>query len=149
MASVDITNHDICALGLYDRSGSHRVARGIGGTMTLDPDPQSLQVIDLLRTIGTISAAPTPAPVCTVDPEISGTAKVGETLTLGPGVWERADSFAYTWEIGGVPVDGEHGLTLVVPSEAEGQWVTVVVAATGPGGTTSVETEQFGPVVGA
>lgn len=149
MASVTIVNRDLAALGLWDVDRKYHVARGLGGSMILDPDMESQQVISLLSEIGSIEAWETPAPVCTRDPEISGTAAVGETLTLDPGDWEGAESYDYTWEFGGVPAEGGDGLTIVVPAGSEGQWVTVVVAATGPGGTTSVETEQFGPVAGA
>lgn len=146
MASMTIINRDLSALGLWDRNSVHHVARGLGGTMILDPDMQSQQIIDLLSSIGSIEAALTPPPENTREPEISGTAAVGQTLTLDPGEWEGAETITYQWEIGGVPVENETGLTLVVPVGSEGEWVTAVVTAVGHGGTTTVETDQYGPV---
>lgn len=146
MASVTITNKDVTALGLWDRNSVYHVARGMGGTMTLDPSPDSIQIIALYTKIGVIDAAATPAPANTAEPTISGTAEVGQTLTLDPGVWEGEETLSFVWEIGGVVVAGQTGLTFVVPADTEGQWVTAEVTAVGPGGTTTVETEQFGPV---
>ena len=148
MASITIVNNDLAALGLWDVDRRYHVARGLGGTMVLDPDTESRRVIDLLSEVGSIAAVDTTAPVCTRGPEITGTAAVGETLTLDLGDWDGAESFVYSWEIGGTPVEGADGLTLVVPVGSVGQWVTAVVTATGPGGTTTVETDQFGPVAG-
>lgn len=145
MPFVDIVNHETTALGLWDTESVYHVARGMGGEITLDPSSESIQVIDLLSSIGSITVTPTAAPVCTRDPEISGVAEVGETLTLDPGDWTGADSFAYRWEIDGEEVEEETELTLVVPVDSSG-WVTAVVVATGPGGTTEAETDQYGPV---
>lgn len=146
MVAVTITNRDITALGLWGRDRVHRVARGLGGVVTLDPDMQSQQVIELLSAIGTIDVAVTPPPENTREPEISGTAAVGQTLTLDPGDWEGEDTLAFQWELDGIAVEDETDLTFVVPSDSEGEWVTAVVTATGLGGVTSVETDQYGPV---
>lgn len=148
MASVTIVNKSRSALRLRDVDRSYHVARGLGGTITLDPDRWSKEYIDILVEIGSIVAGDTPAPVCTRDPEITGTAAVGETLTLDPGDWTGATEYTYTWEFGGVPTEGGDGLTFVVPEGTEDQWVTASVSATGPGGTTTVSTEQFGPIAG-
>lgn len=146
MAFVSIVNRDLAALGLWDVDRVYHVARGMGGTMVLDPDMPSQQIVDLLASVGTIEVGEPDPPENTREPSLSGTAAVGETLTLDPGDWNGATSFDYQWEFGGVPTEGGDGLTFVVPPGTEGQWVTVVVTATGPGGSVGVETDQYGPI---
>ena len=62
------------------------------------------------------------APVNTVLPAISGTAKVGQTLTAYPGVWTNGPTFTYQWqqESGSVwsSIPGATSQTLIVPGGA-------------------------------
>jgi hypothetical protein len=53
-----------------------------------------------------------PAPLNARTPTISGTVKVGQTLTANPGTWTTGTSFAYQWLAGGLAVSGATGSTL-------------------------------------
>lgn len=77
-----------------------------------------------------------PAPTNTVAPAISGTAKVGETLTVSSGTWNGSPTFAYQWFVGGVAKSGATGTTYTPVSGDVGKAVYVEVTATNAGGST-------------
>lgn len=68
--------------------------------------------------------------VVTVKPTISGTAKVGRTLTAGHGTWTPAPtSYAYQWYANGKAIAGATKSSLTLKSAQSGQKVTVKVTA--------------------
>jgi 5'-nucleotidase len=63
-------------------------------------------------------------------PTVTGTAGVGQTLTVSPGVWQPApDSVTYQWLANGVPIPGATGTSLVVTPALAGATITVAVTA--------------------
>ncbi|MET8983006.1 Tat pathway signal protein [Streptomyces sp. NPDC004539] len=76
----------------------------------------------------------------TAAPVITGTPKVGATLTAGTGSWSGAPtSYTYRWTADGSPVSGATGASYVVPAELLGKrlGVTVTAARSGWGGGTA------------
>jgi hypothetical protein len=67
----------------------------------------------------------------TVDPIISGTAKVGSTLTVTAPVWSPAAAFTYEWKAGGATVDT--GLTHVITAAELNTRITVTARGTASG----------------
>ena len=62
-----------------------------------------------------------------VIPTVSGTARVGATLTANPGAWSPTpDYYTYAWKVG-TSSAGSDSPTLVVPPDAVGQSITVTV----------------------
>ena len=62
-----------------------------------------------------------------VVPTVSGTARVGATLTANPGAWSPTpDYYTYEWKVG-TSSAGSDSPTLVVPPDAVGQSITVTV----------------------
>lgn len=72
------------------------------------------------------------APVNTVAPALSGTAEVGETLTVTNGTWTGTPTPTYTreWLRDGVPIPGAAGLTYVLVAADEGAVIRVRVTGT-------------------
>lgn len=69
-----------------------------------------------------------PAPFTTATPTITGTPRVGSTLTAVPGTWSPTPaSFRYAWKIDGVAVAGATSSTFTVPASAAGKKITVTV----------------------
>lgn len=70
-------------------------------------------------------------PANTVAPAITGTAEVGETLTVTNGTW-TGGSLTYTrvWRRDGVAIAGATGTTYELQAADEGAVITVVVTAT-------------------
>ena len=62
-------------------------------------------------------------------PTLSGTARIGSTLTATPGTWAPAADVTYQWRAGGVDVPGATGSTFTVGQEQVGQRVRVRVTA--------------------
>ncbi|MFJ3402784.1 hypothetical protein [Promicromonospora sp. NPDC090134] len=61
-------------------------------------------------------------------PRVTGTAKVGSTLTAATGIWSPTPtSFRYAWKVDGVAVTGATSSTFTVPASAAGKQVTVTV----------------------
>lgn len=81
------------------------------------------------------------APVNTSLPVISGTAKVGETLTTTNGTWNGhpAPTYTYQWEDDGVVISGATAQSFTLTSTQQGGVITVVVTATNASGTASAE----------
>jgi len=67
-------------------------------------------------------------------PVITGTAKVGSTLTVQPGVWTPAPvALSYQWEANGVPISGATGATYTATSATAGAVLTVDVTGSKAG----------------
>jgi hypothetical protein len=64
----------------------------------------------------------------TVAPTLSGTAKVGATLTAERGTWTPEPTSAqYVWKADGAVIAGATGTALTVPASAAGKKITVTV----------------------
>lgn len=61
-------------------------------------------------------------------PTISGTAKVGKTLTAKPGTWKPAPvTLSYSWKANGTTISGATASTFTVPAALKGKTITVTV----------------------
>ncbi|MFB7518138.1 hypothetical protein [Streptomyces sp. NPDC056144] len=70
------------------------------------------------------------APKATAAPYVSGTVKVGRTLTVNRGTWTPAPtSYAYQWYANGVAVSGATKSTFVPATAQRGKKLTVKVTA--------------------
>lgn len=85
----------------------------------------------------------------TAAPTVSGTPRVGETLTATGGTWTPASgSLAFRWYVGGALVDGATGTTFVPRPEDVGKSVHVVERATATGYTPAeAPSAAVGPVL--
>src|SRR4051794_2711092 len=109
----------------------------------------------LVLSIGaaTGSAAVAVAPANTDLPKISGTPKVGQTLTASDGTWINAPtSFSYVWlrcqkegkKCSAIP--SATAKTYVLAAADEKQTIRVRVTATNADGSTAAESKQTGAV---
>ena len=74
------------------------------------------------------------APTATTAPSVTGTAKVGSTLTANPGTWDTTGrAYAYEWLRGTTPVAGATGSTYVATLDDLDQSVSVRVTASKSG----------------
>ncbi|MDX3073331.1 IPT/TIG domain-containing protein [Streptomyces sp. MI02-7b] len=88
------------------------------------------------------------APKATKLPAISGTAKVGRTLTAGHGTWSPAPtSYRYQWYANGKAIAGATKSTLVLKSAQRGKRITVKVSAVRTGHSTGSATSRATPTV--
>ncbi|TWG98224.1 hypothetical protein L615_003100000290 [Nocardioides sp. J9] len=89
---------------------------------------------------GPITAAPvvvTP-PTSVTAPKVSGTARVGGTLSASTGAWGGSQgTYGYQWTKGGKPIAGATGPKLKLAPAHAGASIAVVVTATNAAGTTS------------
>lgn len=86
-------------------------------------------------------------PVNTVLTTISGTAKVGSTLTATPGTWQNSPSLTRQWKLAGVAISGATGLTYVPVSGDIGSTITVSETATNDGGIVTVTSAATAAVI--
>ncbi|WP_134767498.1 Ig-like domain repeat protein [Nocardioides sp. 1609] len=87
---------------------------------------------------GTASSTPVPvlAPptlVATAPPVVTGTPRVGQTLTAGPGTWPGSPRFAHQWFRGGTAIAGATRSTYTLTATDAARSVHVVVTATASG----------------
>ena len=68
--------------------------------------------------------------VLTPTPTISGTPKVGATLTAVPGLWDPGTTLTYQWLSGGTPIAGATGSEHVPTAAEAGTTITVTVTST-------------------
>src|SRR5690606_580691 len=83
-------------------------------------------------------------------PTISGTAKVGETLTASTGVWagNPEPTYAYQWNRDGDPISGAENSTYVLIADDFGAVITVTVTATNSEGEDEETSDGTDPVAG-
>jgi hypothetical protein len=105
---------------------------------------------------GYTSAPPAPQLVAGSLPAISGTARVGSTLTAQPGSWSGAPlSYLYAWQscdpygLGCTAIPAADGQSYRLTSADEGLRVRVLVGASGPGGSTQAASEPSPLIAGA
>ncbi|MEV2236512.1 hypothetical protein [Micromonospora sp. NPDC049891] len=78
----------------------------------------------------TVAIAKGVAPKATKKPKVTGTAKVGRTVTASVGTWSpKADSYRYEWRLNGKVIKGKTGKTLKLTSSMRNKKLTVTVIA--------------------
>ncbi|CAB4742016.1 unannotated protein [freshwater metagenome] len=85
----------------------------------------------------------------TTRPSVSGTPRVGATLTAEPGTWsDPSPTFAYQWMANGQPVAGATTNMLALTDNLAGSSIRVTVTATKPSGYTpgTASSESTAPV---
>lgn len=89
-------------------------------------------------------------PVNSVAPAITGTATVGETLSLSNGTWSNTpDAYAYIWKRDGVVISGAAAATYVLVEADEGAVITASVRATNLGVSAVANSNATSAVAGA
>lgn len=83
------------------------------------------------------------APVNTVAPVASGTARVGETLTTTDGTWTGSPTFTYQWRRGGVNIASATNSTYVLVTADVGQAIDCNVTATNAAGAVSQDSNNI------
>jgi len=81
-------------------------------------------------------------------PAITGTATVGQTLTLAPPVVNSTTPVVTTfqWKAGGVTIAGAVASTYVLVSGDAGKQITCEVTASNAAGTVTATSNSIGPV---
>ncbi|MCL3837345.1 hypothetical protein [Aeromicrobium duanguangcaii] len=77
------------------------------------------------------------APVNTVKPTVSGTPRVGSTVTASTGSWSTSARHTYRWTRNGKTIPRATARTYRLTAADAGTRIAVVVTATSTGGTTS------------
>jgi hypothetical protein len=109
-----------------------------------------------VKVTGTLSGYPTIAKVSgatakvalTATPTISGTVKVGSTLTAHPGTWTTGTAFTYRWYASGTAITGATRSTFVPASAQRGKTIAVLVTGTKAGYATVSRKSVSTPAVG-
>lgn len=92
-----------------------------------------------------LNVVPTPS----VAPVLSGTAQVGETLTVTNGTWNNTPSYTYTWLRNGVVIAGATASTYTLTPAEEGATIRARVTATNTSGSFTASSNVLGPVIPA
>jgi GH25 family lysozyme M1 (1,4-beta-N-acetylmuramidase) len=99
---------------------------------------------------------PSVRPAALSEPQVSGTAQAGQVLTAQVGTWSGAPtSFAYQWRrcdttgVTCVAIVAATGTTYTVTPGDIGSTLSLLVTATGKGGSTAVSTGATGTVAAA
>lgn len=143
------------------RRGAANIASATGTTYTLVADDvgQNITcVVTATNSVGTETATSNSigpvagiAPSFTVDPVLSGTPAVGETLTVTNGTagGTPAATFARAWLRDGTEIAGATGTTLVLTEDDVDSLISVRVTATNSAGSDVATSNELGPVVAA
>jgi hypothetical protein len=106
-------------------------AADAGAALTVTVTGRSAGYAELSKTSAATALVPTLAFTAAPVPTISGTAKVGSTLTAKTGTWTPTpDSFRYTWQRSGSVIGGATAATYELTTADAGQTITVTVTAT-------------------
>lgn len=81
-------------------------------------------------------------------PKISGTAKVGKTLSVNPGLWDSGTTVSIQWLRSGAPIAGATGRTYKLTTKDKGKQISVRMVAENDGyeskTVTSAKTAKVG-----
>lgn len=149
--ATKFTNHTATAVGLWDTDTVHRVVAPLGGTVVLNPSQSAQETIDILVSSGAGATSEVFAPANVAPPSITGTAKVGETLTGDDGQWSGtpAPTLTRQWKRDGSAISGATGTTYELGEGDEGAEITLAVTATNVAGSVSETSAPVGPVEAA
>lgn len=89
------------------------------------------------------------SPTNTALPAITGTARVGQTLTATNGTWSGAPTYARQWRAAGVAISGATSTTYNPAVGDIGKTITVVVTATNDKGSVSATSAATAAVIAA
>ncbi|MGW7361964.1 hypothetical protein ACWGI8_00690 [Streptomyces sp. NPDC054841] len=102
----------------------------VGKKLTVTVTARRTGHADGAATTAAVTVARGVAPKATTLPAITGTAKVGRTLTANRGTWTPVPtSYTYQWYANGVAITGATQPTLVLKSAQSGKRITVKVTA--------------------
>jgi hypothetical protein len=85
--------------------------------------PTTTRVSEVSAPVGTATQVLQPTPL------ITGTAKLGQSLSLTPGTWDTGTTQSYQWLVGGTAIDGATGTTFAPTAEMIGSTVTATVTS--------------------
>ena len=99
--------------------------------------------------VGGGSAPPSPTPVNTVAPAVTGTLTAGSTLTSTTGTWTNSpSSYTYQWYYStNTPISGATSSTYVTQTGDVGDSIYCQVTATNTYGSASANSNTVGPVI--
>lgn len=149
--ATEFTNPTATPVGLWDTDTVHHVAAPLGGTVALNPSQSAQETIGTLVSAGAGAVAEVFAPKNVATPSITGTAKVGETLTGDDGEWSGtpAPTLTRQWNADGIAIEGATGATYDLAEGDEGAEITLTVTATNSAGSASETSASVGPVEAA
>ncbi|WP_022882423.1 hypothetical protein [Gryllotalpicola ginsengisoli] len=124
----------------FDDDGLIPGATGSSYVPTADEEDEDLWVEVTGQQAGYVQTALDSAPHVVAEgkltapkPTVSGTAKVGQTLTAIRGTWTAGTSFRYQWYASGTAIKGATGKTLTLSSTLKGKAISVHVIGTKSG----------------
>ncbi|HEY3339329.1 MAG TPA: M12 family metallo-peptidase [Propionicimonas sp.] len=88
------------------------------------------------------TAAVSPGALKAGTPAVSGTPRIGVTLTAKTGTWTSGTTFTYQWLVAGKVVPGSSAPTFVPRASDKGKRVAVKVTGTKPGYTTATRSSK-------
>ena len=89
------------------------------------------------------------SPTNSAVPTITGTARVGQTLTGANGTWGGSPIFTRRWYANGIAIDGATGATYVPVAGDLGKTITLQVMGTNASGTRIVSSAATAAVIAA
>ncbi|CUR60125.1 exported hypothetical protein [metagenome] len=109
-------------------------ATDLGKQVTLEVTGKRAGYATAVVTSAPVTVQPGGSLQATVQPTVSGTPDVGQTLKANGGTWSQASpTLTYQWVRTGVPIPGATGSAYKLTPEDAGKDVAVVVAATTSG----------------
>lgn len=133
-----------------ERAGTHKVtADDTGKTLTVSVTGTKIRYANVTKT--SVSTARVSTPTLTAPaPSISGTAKVGQTLTAAIGTWGPAPvAVSYQWRRAGVAISGATGKSYVLVAADTGKALTVSVTGVKSGYSSVTKTSATTAAVAA
>lgn len=149
--ATELTNHTATPVGLWDTDNVHHAVAPLGGTVVLNPSQGAQETIDILVAAGDGATSEVFAPANVAPPSITGTAKVGETLTGDDGEWSGTPAPVITrqWNADDIAIEGATGSTYDLVEGDENAEITITVTATNSAGSASETSAPVGPVEAA
>lgn len=110
------------------------------GSLSVRVDAISPGTATVTVTNGTVTPEPDPVPIVAGEPSVSGTPRVGQTLSADPGTWTDGATFTYAWLADGQVVSGATGSSFVPGAAHQGLRISVRVTGSRTGYVTAART---------
>lgn len=128
-------------------TGKTRTLQAAQNGQTITVEVTATNALGSASAVSAATAAVITAPTNTVLPAITGTAQVGQVLTVSNGTWTGSPTYTRQWKAAGVNISGATATTYTPVAGDVGKAITCTVTGTNAAGNASATSAATAAVI--